>query len=254
MLTITNATKTFVIDAYTQIKALDNVSLTLGDNDFVILIGSNGSGKTTLFNAITGEITLDKGSIFQDKENIAYLSTVKRSKKIAKIAQNPLAGTVAELSIVQNFRLAYLKNKKLGLNIAITSNFRQKVKEKVALLNMGLEDKIDQEMGKLSGGQRQALSLLMHTWHKPELLLLDEPTAALDAAAADTVMKIVQRIVQEYQIPCMLITHNIPDMIQYGNRLVQMHKGKIVRDLSLEEKSNLKPEIILKWLSLPEND
>ncbi|MCS7077622.1 MAG: ATP-binding cassette domain-containing protein [Bacteroidia bacterium] len=249
MLTITNANKTFIIDASTQIKALDNVSLALANKDFVILIGNNGSGKTTLLNAITGEIKLDTGIISQNNQDITHLSTEKRTKKIAKIAQNPLSSTVAELSVVQNFRLAYLKKNKLGLSFSITATFRKKVKDKIATLNMGLEDKIDQEMGKLSGGQRQALAVLMHTWYRPEILLLDEPTAALDATSAETVMNMIHNIVQDYQIPCILITHHIPDILRYGNRLIQMRQGRIERDLSLSEKSTLTPDTILKWLS-----
>lgn len=253
MLSIEKATKTFAIDAHTRIYGLKEVSLTLQNEDFLVLIGGNGSGKSTLLNAINGSITLDSGKISLNEKNILPISARKRSKNIVKIAQNPLQNTISELSVIQNFRLAYLRSHRIKLKTGITKAFYREVQDKVATLNMGLEDKLMQEMGKLSGGQRQALSLLMHTcWDKPELLLLDEPTAALDVKSADTVMNIVNTIVKEYAIPCILITHNLKEMIQYGNCLIQLHQGKIIRTLSKQEKADLSPTEVLKWLSYTE--
>jgi putative ABC transport system ATP-binding protein len=249
MLSIENASKLFVIDEQTRIYGLKEISLSIQKDDFLILIGSNGSGKSTLLNVISGHIILDSGRILLNGKEITHLSAQERSKIIVRIAQNPATNTIAELSVVQNFRLAYLRKKNIGLRKAVTTSFYNEVKEKVAVLNMGLEKKLNQEMGKLSGGQRQALSLLMYTWHKPELLLLDEPTAALDVKSADTVMNIVQKITKEYKIPCILITHNLKDMIQYGNRLIQLHQGKIVRNVSENEKTMLSAPKILSWLS-----
>lgn len=249
MLSIENANKVFVTDAHTRIYGLQDVSLSLQKGDFLILIGSNGSGKSTLLNAISGYVTLDTGKIMLNGKEITHLSARERSKNIVRIAQNPASNTVAELSVIQNFRLAYLRKQSIGLKKAITSSFYKDVQEKTATLNMGLEYKLEQEMGKLSGGQRQALALLMHTWHKPDLLLLDEPTAALDVKSADTVMNIVQNIIKEHTIPCILITHSLKDMIQYGNRLIQLQQGKIIRNLSQNQKSRLSVSEILGWLS-----
>ncbi len=249
MLSIENASKIFVIDEHTRIYGLNEVSLSLQKEDFLILIGSNGSGKSTLLNAISGYIALNSGKILLNGKEITHLSARERSKSIVRIAQNPATNTVSELSVVQNFRLAYLRKRSTGLKKAIDRSFYKEVQEKVSLLNMGLENKLNQEMSKLSGGQRQALSVLMYTWHKPELLLLDEPTAALDVKSADTVMNIVQYITKEHKIPCILITHNLKDMIQYGNRLIQLNQGKIIRNITEQEKQNLSTSEILAWLS-----
>lgn len=250
MLSIENVSKVFIIDEYTHTQGLSEVSLHIQQDDFLVLIGSNGSGKSTLLNAISGYITLDTGRILLNNTNITRLSAKEKSKNIVKIAQNPAFNTVSELSVVQNFRLASLRKKGISIKKAITISFYKEVQEKVATLNMGLENKLNQEMGKLSGGQKQALALLMHTWHKPDVLLLDEPTAALDVKSADTVMGMVEKITKQYNIPCILITHNLKEMIQYGNRLVQLHQGKIVRDLSQNQKSGLSASEILSWLSV----
>lgn len=249
MLSIENARKIFVIDEHTHIYGLNEVSLSLQQEDFLILIGSNGSGKSTLLNAISGYVRLNSGKILLNGKEITHLPARERSKNIVRIAQNPAMNTVSELSVIENFRLAYLRNQSITLKKAITTSFYKEVEQKVAALNMGLENKLNQEMGKLSGGQRQALSLLMHTWHKPELLLLDEPTAALDVKSADTVMNIVQNITQQYKIPCILITHSLKDMLQYGNRLIQLHQGKIIRHLTEQEKKKITASEILGWLS-----
>jgi len=249
MLHIENATKVFEIDSQTRIYGLKEISLSLQKEDFLVLIGSNGSGKSTLLNAISGNILLDSGKILLHNKEISNFSAQERSKNIVKIAQNPLSNTVSELTVVQNFRLAYLRKKVIGFKMAVTASFYREVQEKVATLNMGLENKLEQEMGKLSGGQRQALALLMHTWHKPDVLLLDEPTAALDVKSAETVMNMVEKIITECKIPCILITHHVKDMIQYGNRLIQMRQGEVVRNLSEFEKSKLSATEILAWLS-----
>lgn len=249
MLSIENASKIFVIDEHTRIYGLNEVSLSLQKEDFLTLIGSNGSGKSTLLNVISGYTNLDSGKVLLNSKEITHLSARERSKNIVRIAQNPATNTISELSVVQNFRLAYLRKRSIGLKKAVDRSFYKEVHEKVSLLNMGLENKLNQEMSKLSGGQRQALSVLMHTWHKPELLLLDEPTAALDVKSADTVMNIVQYITKEYKIPCILITHNLKDMIQYGNRLIQLNQGKIIRNIAGQEKQKLSTSEILGWLS-----
>lgn len=249
MLRIENANKVFKIDEHTRLYALQEVSLFLAQEDFLVLIGSNGSGKSTLLNAVSGDIRLDTGQILLHQKEITKHSAQERSKYIVKIAQNPGLNTVSELSVIQNFRLAYLRNRRIGIKKGITKTFYQEVQEKIYTLNMGLENKLEQEMGKLSGGQRQALSLLMHTWHKPELLLLDEPTAALDVQSAHRVMNIVAQIVQEYKIPCMLITHNLKEMTEYGNRLIQLHQGKIIREVKGEQKVYLSFTEIIEWLA-----
>lgn len=228
-------------------NAVNGIDLHIDDGEFVVIVGSNGSGKTTLLNLVAGSILPSSGSISIDGHNVTKLPDYKRSEWIARVFQNPLSGTASDLGILDNFRLAAMRTKVKGLSVGINEQFKKQVKEKIATLRMGLENKLDQPMGTLSGGQRQALTLLMSVMDTCQVLLLDEPTAALDPHSAKVVMQTADKLIKDFNLTAILITHNLKDAFTYGTRLIQMGEGKILKDLTSAEKSVLKQNDLFDW-------
>ena len=249
MIELQHITKVFNRGQVNEVTALSDVSLTVQKGEFVVVIGSNGSGKSTLFNVIAGAESPTEGKVLIDNKDVTKLHEYKRSQWIARVFQNPLSGTAPELSIIDNFRLAALRTTQKKLVIGVNDAFKKTVRDKIATLGMGLENKIEQQMGSLSGGQRQALTLLMSVMDKTDILLLDEPTAALDPRSANTILQTADALIKEYHLTAILITHNLKDAYQYGNRLVQMTEGKIVRDLDAAAKAALKQQDLFEWFS-----
>ena len=252
MLTIENISKTFNAGTVNEKKALDKVSLHLADGDFATIVGSNGAGKSTLFNAITGYFYVDEGEIILDGEDITYQKEYIRSKVIGHLFQDPLKGTAPHMTIEENMALAYLRasTAKHAFFSRISRKEKQKFKEQLALLNMGLEDRMKQPVGLLSGGQRQALTLLMATMVTPKILLLDEHTAALDPATADKVLELTRQIIAERKITCLMVTHNMHQALELGNRTLMMDGGSIVFDVQGAEREKLTVDDLLKQFQI----
>lgn len=246
MLKLENIYKTFNPDTINEKKALNGVDLHLKQGDFVTIIGGNGAGKSTLLNMIAGVYISDKGSIVLAEEDITEQSEHKRAKLLGRVFQDPMRGTAAAMEIQENLAMAYRRGKKRGLGWGITKEEKKIYEEKLKMLDLGLEDRMTSKVGLLSGGQRQALTLLMATLQKPKLLLLDEHTAALDPKTAHKVLTITQQIINEDHLTALMVTHNMKDAIRLGNRLIMMHEGRIIYDVEGEEKKNLKVEDLLK--------
>lgn len=247
MIRLTDVYKTFNKGQANEVNAINGVNLEIKGGEFVVIAGSNGSGKTTLLNLIAGSTLPTKGAIILDDIEVTKLPDYQRSQWIARIFQNPLSGTAPDLSILDNFRLAAIRTKPKGFSIGVNDAFKKDIKEKIAQLGMGLEDKISQPMGTLSGGQRQALTLLMGVMDSCQILLLDEPSAALDPRSAEVVMKTADRLIKQFGLTAILITHNLKDAYNYGNRIIQMAEGSILRDLDKEKKNNLTQAQIFDW-------
>ncbi len=247
MIELQGISKIFNPGKANEIVALSTVSLRIERGEFVTLIGSNGSGKTTLLNLIAGTESPSTGVIRISGQNVTRLPEYRRSQWIARVFQNPMGGTAPDLSILSNFRLAALRTQPKMLTIGITEAFKKEVRDRVALLQMGLENKLNQPMGALSGGQRQALTLLMCVMDRTDILLLDEPTAALDPRSADIVMQTAKQLIEMHQLTTVLITHNLKDALQYGNRLIQMENGDIRRDLCAADKAQLTLKDLYAW-------
>ena len=255
MLELQNLHKTFNPGTVNEKVALNGVSLTMEAGDFATIVGSNGAGKSTLFNAITGGFIADEGSISLGGENITFAPEYQRSKVIGHLFQDPLKGTAPNMTIEENLALAYLRagTAPHAIFSRISRKDKEIFREKLALLNMGLEDRMKQPVGLLSGGQRQALTLLMATLVTPKLLLLDEHTAALDPKTADKVLQITEEIVARDKLTTLMVTHNMKHAIQYGNRLIMMDAGKVVVDIRGEEKKNLTVRDLLEKFKI-DND
>ena len=249
MLEIKNIFKTFNAGTINEKRALNGVSLTLNDGDFVTVIGGNGAGKSTLMNAIAGVFCVDSGNIVIDGVDLTHLPEYKRAKYIGRVFQDPMMGTAATMQIEENLALAARRGKKRTLRIGITKAEREEYREQLKILGLGLEERMTAKVGLLSGGQRQALTLLMATLQKPKLLLLDEHTAALDPKTAEKVLDATERIVAKDNLTTVMITHNMRDAIAHGNRLIMMYDGKILIDVSGEEKKNLTVEQLLALFS-----
>ncbi len=250
MLRLTNVRKVFNAGTVNEKVALDGVSLTVNDGEFATIIGSNGAGKSTLFNCIGGSFYVDEGSVFLDDRNITYIPEYKRAVEIGRLFQDPMKGTAPHMSIEENLALAYLRaSKKTSVFSRISGKEREMFRERLALLNMGLEDRLKQPVGLLSGGQRQALTLLMATLVPPKILLLDEHTAALDPATADKVIELTKKIVEENHLACLMITHNMHSALEMGNRTLMMDSGRIVLDISGEERDGLTVDGLLEKFS-----
>ncbi|MCQ2506214.1 MAG: ATP-binding cassette domain-containing protein [Lachnospiraceae bacterium] len=243
MLVLTNISKTFNPGTLNEKVALKNLSLTVKDGDFITIIGSNGAGKSTLFNAIAGSFFTDEGRIVLDDNDITMDSDHKRSRSIGRLFQDPMLGSAPGMTIEENLTLAAGKG---GWFSRITKSEREAFKAKLALLEMGLEDRLEQPVGLLSGGQRQALTLLMATYNPPKILLLDEHTAALDPATADKVIELTQKIVEENHLTCLMITHNMQQALNLGNRIIMMDSGRIIFDAEGEEKKSLTTSDLLE--------
>ena len=247
MLTLSNLRKTFAPGTVNEKVALDGVNLHLNPGDVVTILGSNGAGKSTLFGAIAGSFLPDQGSVVLDGADITKLPDYKRSKYIGRLFQDPLKGTAPNMTIEENLALAYLRASHQRSPFSmISAKDRRDFRDRLAQLELGLEDRMNHPVGLLSGGQRQALTLLMATLVTPKLLLLDEHTAALDPATAEKVLKLTKSIVEENHITCMMITHNIPSALNLGNRTLMMKDGKIVLELSGPERAQTTPEDLLK--------
>lgn len=247
MLKINNISKTFNPGTVNEKKALTDLSLHLNRGDFVTILGSNGAGKSTLFNAIAGTFPVDCGSIRLDNVNITSQPDYKRSKFIGRMFQDPLKGTAPNMTIEENLALAYMRASSATSPFSMISKAdRRDFRERLAMLGLGLEDRMDHPVGLLSGGQRQALTLLMATLVTPKLLLLDEHTAALDPATAEKVLALTRQIVADHNITCLMITHNIPSALSLGNRTIMMNNGQIVLELAGEERKNMTTEQLLK--------
>lgn len=245
MLEIKNVTKIFNAGTVNEKVALDNISLTLEDGDFVTVIGGNGAGKSTLLNTVAGTYPVDAGSISIDGTDITKLPEYARAKFIGRVFQDPMTGTAADMWIEENMAIAMRRGKSRGLGWAIHDSERKLFAEKLARLDLGLESRLSTKVGLLSGGQRQAITLLMASMNNPKLLLLDEHTAALDPKTAAKVLEITREIVEEEQLTTLMITHNMKDAISHGNRLIMMSAGKIILDVKGEAKSKLTVEELL---------
>ena len=249
MLKVQGIFKTFNPGTVNEKIALRGVDLHLQPGDFVTVIGGNGAGKSTLLNCITGAYPLDEGSILIDGVDVSHLPEYKRAKYIGRVFQDPMMGTAATMQIEENLALAARRGKMRSLRSGITPTERKGYMEQLAMLDLGLENRMTTKVGLLSGGQRQALTLLMATLQKPKLLLLDEHTAALDPKTAAKVLETTQRIVERDNLTTLMITHNMRDAIAYGNRLIMMYDGRIVVDVSGEEKKHLTVEQLLSLFS-----
>ena len=247
MLKLTNITKTFDLTGNaSDIRiALDNVSLEISDGEFVTIIGGNGSGKSTLMNIISGALLSDTGSIEIDNNDVTNLSEHKRAKFLGRVFQDPNMGTAGNMSILENMELAFRRDKPKTLKWGFKKEHFNIFLDSLARLNLGLENRLEQKVRLLSGGQRQALTLLMATLNKPKILLLDEHTAALDPKTAKKVLTLTNDIVTKEKMTTIMITHNMRDAIRYGNRLIMMYNGKIIFDVKGEEKSKLTVEELL---------
>ena len=245
MLTVTNIYKTFNKDTINEKKALCGLSLYLNPGDFVTIIGGNGAGKSTLLNMIAGVYPIDSGKIGIGGVNISRKPEHVRAKYIGRVFQDPMLGTAAGMEIEENLALAYRRGKGRTLKWNITRKEKDLYYEKLKILNLGLETRMNSKVGLLSGGQRQALTLLMATLIAPKLLLLDEHTAALDPKTAKTVLDLTEKMIGEGNLTAMMVTHNMKDAIRLGNRLIMMHEGRIIYDVSVEEKKKLQVSDLL---------
>ena len=245
MLDINHIAKTFNPGLITEKRALTDVDLHLAAGDFVTMIGGNGAGKSTTLNAVAGTFMVDHGSIVIDGVDVTRLPEYKRAKYLGRVFQDPMNGTAATMTIEENLALAYRRGQRRTLRWEITSEEREQYREKLAMLGLGLEDRMNSKVGLLSGGQRQALTLLMATIKQPKLLLLDEHTAALDPKTAQNVLNLTQTIISENHLTAMMVTHNMKDALAYGNRTIMMHEGKIILDIDAETKKRIHVEDLL---------
>jgi putative ABC transport system ATP-binding protein len=249
MIDIQNVHKIFNPGKANQVNAVNGINLNIQNEEFLVIVGANGSGKTTLLDLIAGSFLPNSGSIHIDRKDVTKIPDYQRSKWIARVFQNPLSGTASDLSILDNFRLAAIRTKPKGLSIGVNETFKNQVREKISTLGMGLENKIEQPMGTLSGGQRQALTLLMSVMDSCKVLLLDEPTAALDPRSAEIVMRTADELIKDYKLTSVLITHNLKDAFNHGNRIILMGEGNIIKDINAAEKQTLKQNDLFDWFA-----
>ena len=252
MLTLTNITKTFNAGTVNEKTALDNLSLHLDAGEFATIVGSNGAGKSTMFGAIAGNFYVDQGTIELDGEDITFLREYRRSEMIGHLFQDPLKGTAPHMTIEENLAIAYLRQSwhRFAFFSRVSKKEREMFREQLSLLGMGLEDRMKNPVGLLSGGQRQALTLLMATMVTPKLLLLDEHTAALDPGTAEKVLEITKNVVSERKITCLMVTHNMSQALSLGNRTLMMDSGRIVLDVSGEERGHMTVDDLLEKFSV----
>jgi putative ABC transport system ATP-binding protein len=244
MLKVENVCMTFAKGNINEKRALDNINLVMEEGEFVTVIGGNGAGKSTLLNCISGVFELDSGRIHLDDVDITYSPEYKRSRSIGRVFQDPMMGTAFDMTIEENLAIAYSKGKPRGLRPGIGKGDTAVFKQKLSLLELGLEDRIKEKVGMLSGGQRQALTLLMATIVKPKLLLLDEHTAALDPSIARKVLKLTSELVENEKLCTIMITHNMKAALEHGTRTIMMHEGKIIMDLKGKERDG----VTVEWL------
>jgi putative tryptophan/tyrosine transport system ATP-binding protein len=240
MLKITNLSKTFFPNTVNEVRALQNINLTLKEGSFTCIIGTNGSGKSTLLNAVAGTFIPDHGTILLDGKDVTRWEEYKRAKLVGRVFQNPFAGTAAEMSIAENIVLAMHRGRRLSLHNALNLKTRNEISERISMLKMGLEDRLDNPIGTLSGGQRQALTLLMASWLKPKLLLLDEHTAALDPKTAAKVAELTRLIIAKEKLTALMVTHSMQQAVDLPDRIVMMHRGQIVANFEDEMKKRVR--------------
>ncbi len=253
MLKIINATKIFNKGTVNERVALNDVSLNLDKGDFVTIISGNGAGKSTLLNIISGNYLIDKGRILLDNEDITFKPEYKRAYNIGRLFQDPLKGTAPNMTVEENLVLALGRGKKRGLKFGISNKERELFKERLAELNLGLEDRLKSKVGLLSGGQRQAITLIMATLNTPKLLMLDEHTAALDPSTAEKVLSLTKKIVAKDNITTLMITHNIQSALECGNRTIMLEQGKIILDIKGEERDKLTVSKVLELFKQKSN-
>lgn len=246
MLQISGISKTFNTGTSNEVRALTDVSLDLVKGSFLVIIGTNGSGKSTLLNAVAGSFRVDSGSLGLAEQNITKWPEHQRAQLVGRVFQNPFSGTAPSMSIAENLALAARRGKSRGLAPALNLGVRSEFKDRVRALNMGLENRLDNPIGTLSGGQRQALTLLMASWLKPDLLLLDEHTAALDPKSAEQVIELTHDIITRDKLTTLMVTHSMQQAVDLGDRIVMMHKGRVIDDIHGSARERVKPEDLLK--------
>jgi putative ABC transport system ATP-binding protein len=246
MISLENITKFFHRGSINEVLALENVSLRVRTGDFITIIGSNGAGKSTLLNCLAGSYPVDEGSIFVDKEDVTSWPEHKRAGNISRVFQNPLLGTCASLTIEQNLALAARRGRPHGLGLGVKERDRGLFQSKLRHLGLGLEDRLRDKAGLLSGGQRQALTMLMATMVRPKVLLLDEHTAALDPKTAHQILELTAVVVSEEELTTLMVTHNMKQALQLGNRLVMMHRSRVILDVEGDQKAKLRMEDLIE--------
>jgi putative tryptophan/tyrosine transport system ATP-binding protein len=255
MLKVSHISKTFFPGTTNEVKALSDVSLEIPPGSFTAIIGTNGSGKSTLLNAIAGTFLPDNGTITIDNINISHWSEHKRARLIGRVFQNPFAGTAADMTIAENIVMSMRRGLRRQLKIAVSKSAREEIAERIRMLKMGLEDRLDNPIGTLSGGQRQALTLLMATWLKPKLLLLDEHTAALDPKSAAKIAELTSEIIRKEQLTALMVTHSMQQAIDLPDRIVMMHRGEIIEDFQKETKKRIRiPDLIEVFNNVQKRD
>jgi len=245
MLSLQGIRKTFHPGTVNEVRALQGVDLDIAEGSFVIVLGMNGSGKSTLLNAVAGSFPVDAGTLQLAGHNVTRWPEHKRARLIGRVFQNPFSGTAPGMSIAENFALAARRGRARGLGWALSPGLMDPLRERIATLRMGLENRLDNAIGSLSGGQRQALTLLMATWLKPKLLLLDEHTAALDPKSADQVITLTNEVVSRDRLTTLMVTHSMQQAVSLGDRVIMMHRGRVLHDFRGAEKQRLRPEDLL---------
>lgn len=248
MVKFVNVSKSFKDVSGHENALIRNLNLHFKPGDFAVIIGANGSGKSTLLNLIAGSDLPDSGKILVNEQEVQTLKNYERSNIVSRIFQNPLQGSVAALSVIENMRLAFLRGHSKGLKVGVNKDFKEFVKEKIFSLNLGLENKMEQKMGTLSGGQRQALTLVMATLNESKILLMDEPTAALDPKSALSLMENACKIIEDRKLTAIMVSHNLREASSYGNRLLMLHTGNIVKDLDHKNKLKVTATDLFEWL------
>lgn len=245
MLEVRNVSKTFFAGTPNEVRALQNLNLEVAGGTFVVVIGTNGSGKSTLLNAVAGTFLVDQGRIRLDGQDLTTQPEHRRARLIGRVFQNPFSGTAPGMTIAENLAIASRRGQRRGLGWALNAALCEEMRDRISNLNMGLENRIDNPIGTLSGGQRQALTLLMATWLQPRLLLLDEHTAALDPKSADQVIKISDAIISRDKLTALMVTHSMQQAVSFGDRLIMMHRGRIIHDFAGAEKKRLRVDDLL---------
>jgi putative ABC transport system ATP-binding protein len=245
MLAIHNISKVFNPDTPDEVRALEGIDLTLDEGSWVVVIGTNGSGKSTLLNAVAGTFPVDSGEIYLDNHDVTHWPEHRRARLIGRVFQNPFSGTAPNMFIAENFALAARRGLTRGLGWALRRDLMNELRERIGQLNLGLENRLDNAIGSLSGGERQALTLLMATWLRPRLLLLDEHTAALDPKNADLVIRLTKEIISAEKLTTLMVTHSMHQAANLGDRLIMMHRGRMIADFSAMEKRRLRVNDLL---------